>query len=375
MKKILFITFEYPVGKSYCGGVGQIVKQSRNALLDLGYEVYVLISSGFVKRSHVKLLMPDDTLKEYRNFGSYLKEYKWNKFDYITHHFVNWTKELKKLNNARGKRPRLIYHFHSILRRERDSGFRTLNHFLHNQERMIELADKIICPSAYEYDNFVRYFPGFIDKVVVVENTIERFPAQKKRIDQIREEYNIKRDDVVCLYVGRLERIKGAHIILEEAPKILKKYKNVKIFIIGRWLENNLYKRLLKVRRRFPKQFFYKRYLEKKELFQYYYLSDIYINTSLSESFSLSTHESALCNTALLLNRLPVLEKFNDAALFFGTKEEDFLRKYETLIKNVKLRNKLSKKAARIADKFVDKSRFKKDLSGLVFRAYAFGRN
>ena len=44
MKKILLISFEYPAGKEYCGGVGQIVERSRDALLALGYEVYVLIS-------------------------------------------------------------------------------------------------------------------------------------------------------------------------------------------------------------------------------------------------------------------------------------------------------------------------------------------
>ncbi len=52
MKEVLFISFEYPAGKSYCGGVGQIVKQSREAMLDLGYEPYVLITSEFKKSLH-----------------------------------------------------------------------------------------------------------------------------------------------------------------------------------------------------------------------------------------------------------------------------------------------------------------------------------
>jgi len=68
MKKILLISFEYPLGKAYCGGVGQIVKQSRYALLEVGYEVYVLITSKFQKRYPVKLLLPDNSLISYRNF-------------------------------------------------------------------------------------------------------------------------------------------------------------------------------------------------------------------------------------------------------------------------------------------------------------------
>lgn len=63
MKKILLISFEYPTGKSYCGGVGQIVEQSRDALLALGYEAHVLISSGFARKDPVKLLFLDNSLK------------------------------------------------------------------------------------------------------------------------------------------------------------------------------------------------------------------------------------------------------------------------------------------------------------------------
>ena len=372
MKKILLISFEYPFGKSYCGGVGQIVKQSRDALLAMGYETYVLISSGFAREHPVKLLSLDDSIRQYPDLGAFLEDHDWRNFGYIIHHFVNWTKELKKISVQKGRKPKIIYHFHSILRREKESGFRTLNHFLYNQERMIELADRIICPSTYEYDNFIRYFPSFIDKVVVIENTIEAFRIDRKKIEKIRGGHKIKENDIVSLYVGRLERIKGAHILLEQAPNILRKHRHLKLFFVGKPLEKDLHKRLLRLRVRFPQQFFYKRYLEKKELFQYYYLSDIYINSSLSESFSLSTHESALCNNALLLNRLPALGKFKDAALFFDEKSGDFSEKYEVLIKNHALRGRLSGRAIAIAKRFVNNNRFKDDLHQLLD---CFGRS
>lgn len=366
MKKILLISFEYPTGKSYCGGVGQIVEQSRGVLSAMGYETYVLISHDFASKYPVKLLLPDGSLKNYFNLGSFLKEYDWCKFGHIIHHFVNWTKELKRIKAKKGRKPKIIYHFHSILRREKESGLRTLSHFLRNQERMIELADKVICPSAYEYNNFIRYFPSFIDKVVVIENTIESFKADRQRIEEIRNKHEIKKNDIVSLYVGRLERIKGAHILFDHAPKILEKRRNLKLFFVGKPLEKDLYGKLLSLCRKFPGQFFYKRYLEKKELFQYYYLSDIYINSSLSESFSLSTHESALCDNALLLNRLPALEKFKGAALFFNAGQGDFSDKYEELIRSHALRNRLSEKASVIANKFLNTNRFKDNFCNLL---------
>lgn len=352
--------------KTYCGGVGQIVKRSRDSLQELGYEVYVLISSAFVKKFPVRLLLPDGSLQDYGSLGAFLKEHSWYKFGIIIHHFVNWTRELKQLRAKEGRRPKIIYHFHSILRRERDCGFRTLNNFLLAQEKMIALADRIVCPSAYEYDNFARYFPVFIDKVVLIENTIEHYAEDRPRIREIRTQHAIKPRDVVSLYVGRLERIKGSHILLHEASRVLQRSPHRKLFFVGKSLEPDLYRKLLQVRRNFPRQFFYKRYLEKKELFQYYYMSDIYINCSLSESFSLSTHEGALCNNTLLLSRLPVFEKFKNGALFFDAREGDFGRKYERLARDPDLRKRLSRRAGIVARKFLGQDRLRDDLKKLL---------
>ena len=368
MKKVLFISFEYPIGKTYCGGVGQIVKQSRKTLQDLGYQAYVLISSEFQKKHPVKLLLPDGSLLRYSNFWDFQREFNWYEFNYIIQHFVNWTKELKKIKDRRNTRPKIIYHFHSILRREKDLGFKTFNQFLLNQERMIEIADKIICPSRYEYDNFSRYFPYFSEKVALIENTMESFSPQKEEITNIKNQNGIKEGDIVSIYVGRLEKIKGADIIIQYMSKVLNRHKNLKIFIIGKASERNLYRKLTRLQKRFPHQLFYIRYLEKNMLFQYYYLSHIYINTSLSESFSLSTHEGAFCNNALLLNSLPVFDKFKDTALFFTNHDTDgngFVSRYEQLIKNRQLRIKLANKSSRIIKAFLAKNRMREDFSEL----------
>jgi len=369
MRKILLLTFEYPAGKKYCGGVGQVVKQCRDSLTALGHRVYVLISSEFRKKYPVKLLGPDGRLTDYNNLFGFEKEYGWAGFDCIIQHFVNWTEQLRIVKKERFRRPRIAYHFHSILRREKESGFKTLNYFLLNQEKMIAIADKIICPSRYEYDNFCRYFPKFSDKLVVVENTIESFPRSERTIEGFRDKYGVRKNDIVSLYVGRLERIKGIGVILDNMPKLLSRHDNLKLFIIGKSLEKDLYDRLRKVLRRFPRKVFYIKYLDKEKLFQLYYLSHIYINPSLSESFSLSTHEGALCNNALLLNRLPVFDKFKDAAAFFssqGTESEEFISRFEYLIRHKAIRDKLSKKSSAIAKNFLAKNRLQEDLSKLL---------
>jgi hypothetical protein len=80
----------------------------------------------------------------------------------------------------------------------------------------------------------------------------------------------------------------------------------------------------------------------------------------------LSTHEGAFCGSALLLNRLPVLEKFKGAALFFEANDGNFSNKYEFLVKNRALRKELSGKAKVIADTFIHNNRFKNNFCKLI---------
>ena len=370
MKKILLISFEYPKGNGYCGGVGQIVKQSRDVLQELGHEVYVLVAKEFLKKKPVRFLLPNGRFVVYPNLFSLERDYPWERFDCIIQHFVNWTGQLKRLRRSKGRRPKIIYHFHSILRREKDAGFKTFKKYLVNQERMIELADQVICPSRYEFKHFNMYFPNFSRKVSLIENTVEMYPFREKEVDRLKKLHRIDdKQDVISLYVGRLERMKGADIIIDHLPDLMHRHKNLKMFIVGKSRKLSLYRKLQKIRTKFPQRLFYLKYVEKQQLFQYYYLSQIYVNTSLSESFSLSTHEGALCNNALLLNRLPVFDKFRNAALFFSAQEDNsdgLMTRFSQLIDNGRLRVNLAKKASQLARHSTNKEYLRSNLSNIV---------
>ena len=356
IKKILLITFEYPIGKKYCGGVGQMVERSRQTLLDLDYEVYVLISGEFQKKSPIQLLLPDNRVLRYPNFYAFQKKHPLKHFDLIIQHFVNWTRDLRRLKTKKRQQTKIVYHFHSILRREKDSGFKTFNKFLLNQEKMIEMADHIICPSRYEYDNFNRYFPNFSDKLSLIENMVDVFPPDKKAVRNFKNRYGITAKDIVSIFVGRIERAKGAHILIKNLPQILNRRRHLKFFIIGKVLEPNLQRKLRHILKHYPRQVFYIKYLEKRQLFQLYHLSHIYINSSLSESFSLSTYEGAFCKNALLLNRLPVFERFKAGAVFFSPYNpngDGFVHKYSDLIRNRALRRRLAQKAHQATNRFL----------------------
>ena len=346
-----------------------MVKQNRDMLQRLGHEVYVLITRQFLKKSPARLLLPDGNMILYEKLYLLEKAYPWIEFDCIIQHFVNWARQLKSLKNIKGRRPKIIYHFHSILRREKDAGFNTFKKYLVNQERMIELADQVICPSRYEFEHFNMYFPNFSRKVLLIENTIESYPFNEEEVKRLKKMHRISKKDIVSLYVGRLEKIKGADIIIDHLPDLMHRHKNLKMFIFGKSREPYLLRRLQRIRKTFPNRLFYYKYVKKQQLFQYYYLSQIYVNTSLSESFSLSTHEGALCRNALLLNRIPVFDKFRSAALFFTAQDgsDDGLdNRFSQLIDNSRLRARLAKKASQLARHSTNRGYLRSNLSKVV---------
>jgi glycosyltransferase involved in cell wall biosynthesis len=213
------------------------------------------------------------------------------------------------------------------------------------------------------------YFPNFSKKVMLVENTVEFFPFVPGETRRLKAEHGIRDKDIVSLYVGRLERIKGADIIIEHLPRIMRRHGNLKMFIVGKSREPSLYRRLQRIRKDFPGRLFYLKNVEKQLLFQYYYLSDIYVNTSLSESFSLSTHEGALCGNALLLNRLPVFDKFRNAALFFSAQNgngDGLVHRFSQLIEDKGLRQRLAGKASRLARPCVQRDRLQENLCNIL---------
>ncbi len=49
----------------------------------------------------------------------------------------------------------------------------------------------------------------------------------------LKIELGFKKDDIIILYVGRLDLVKGVTYLLEAAKEIVPKYNNVKFLIVG----------------------------------------------------------------------------------------------------------------------------------------------
>jgi len=80
----------------------------------------------------------------------------------------------------------------------------------------------------YKYDRFVHIIPTGIE--------IERFYKEKinqNKVKELRKSLNIKEDDFVILFVGRVAKEKSIDFLIHNHVNLVKKNKNAKLVIVG----------------------------------------------------------------------------------------------------------------------------------------------
>jgi glycosyltransferase involved in cell wall biosynthesis len=99
--------------------------------------------------------------------------------------------------------------------------------------------------------------------------------------NSLKSELGIKDGDVVILYVGRLEPVKGVNYLLHAAKKLIPHYKNIKFLIVGDGSLRNEYETCTKF---FSDNIIFTGF--RKDIPELMNISDIFMLPSLSEDMS-----------------------------------------------------------------------------------------
>jgi len=114
--------------------------------------------------------------------------------------------------------------------------------------KCISSVSKIVTVSDYIGNTITSRFPKAKSKTKTVYSGVdlEKYhpawtPLGKKVRESVREELNIQ-DKKVVLFVGRLSKVKGPHILLQALPQIIEEHPDVMMVFIGsKWFgDNNL---------------------------------------------------------------------------------------------------------------------------------------
>lgn len=193
----------------------------------------------------------------------------------------------------------------------------------------------------YQYDRNVHIIPTGIE--------IEKFYKEKinqDKVNSIRKELKIKKDDIVLLFVGRIAEEKSIDVLIKSQASICKKYKNCKLLIVGDGPNLEDYIELSK-KYNIENNVIFTGKVSWKDINKYYNLSDIFVTASHTETQGLTLIEAMAAS-------LPVIalndESFknvviNDLNGYLFNNDKEYEEYVISLIKNKAKRKKLGDQA------------------------------
>jgi len=230
-------------------------------------------------------------------------------------------------------------------------------------EKMNQVAEKVdalITNSGYLLSSYLEQFPKFKGKGHAVHLGIHPDPFEdaqerEKKIEKLKKKLRINEENQTILFVGRLMKEKGVHLILDVMPKLIKQYPNLKLVITGasRYGRNittpyvrSIYRQAAKLR----KNVVFTQFMPPHKIPYIYQLADIVVIPSLwQEPFGRVNLEAmASCKAIVASNRggIPEVVKHEENGFVVSLKnhEEELYESICRLLESSELREEFGKK-------------------------------
>ena len=266
--RIAFFVWEYP--PRLVGGLGTYAEYITREFIELGHDVTVFtINDGSMKTREIMKgvevhrpmivdasnIFPMFVVDDLRRWGTHIRFFS----DIFVYNVLSAAKFVNLLVKAEGhhydivcvhdwlsgiagliiknelKIP-VVFHVHST--EWGRSGGQGSQVVLHLEDAMAQAADRIITVSYAMRDDLVRH--GWPEgKISVVWNGVDPEKYNPDKIDpeevrRIRENYGIKDDEHMILFIGRLTWVKGVRNLVQAMPYVISEFPNVKLVILGR---------------------------------------------------------------------------------------------------------------------------------------------
>jgi 1,2-diacylglycerol 3-alpha-glucosyltransferase len=178
--------------------------------------------------------------------------------------------------------------------------------------------------------------------------------VKKVKANNFRKQYNLKPNDKLLIFVGRLGKEKNVDFLISALPLIQKQIKNVKLIIIGDGPHRaNLQKQAIKLK--IKDSVIFTGYYKKPEVVNAYQASDIFVFSSLTDTQGMVVAEAAASGLPIVAVKDDAFGEFlRDGQNGFNTghNKKDFSDKVCEILNNKKLYNKMSGKSQEIAREF-----------------------
>ncbi len=338
--RIGLFTDTYP---PYINGVSTSVLMLKQGLEKLGHEVYVVTvnSENFhYKKEDNVLMIPGIPIGiyDFRMTSLYplraLKIIKsWN-LDVIHTHTEFAVGTFARLIAKQYNIP-LVHTYHTMY--EEYIYYITKGYFDGASKKLVEyltlfLCDKtveeLIVPTKKTHDLFKEKYKVKRD-VHIIPSGIDVTRFYKENVDllsikSLKKELNIKKDDFVILFVGRIAKEKSIDFLIKNLKAILKKVPKARMIIVGDGPDMNELALLVR-ENKLDKHVTFTGKVPWSEIPKYYQLANVFVTASKTETQGLTVIEAMAAEkpvVAIKDESFELVMKDKQDGLFFETKEE-----------------------------------------------------
>lgn len=338
--RIGLFTDTYP---PYINGVSTSVLMLKQGLEKLGHKVYVVTvnSENFhYKKEDDVLMIPGVPIGilDFRMTSLYpLRAQKiiksWN-LDVIHTHTEFGVGSFARLIAKQYNIP-LVHTYHTMY--EEYIYYITKGYFDGASKKLVEyltlfLCDKtveeLIVPTKKTYDLFKEKYKVKRDVHIIPSGIdVTRFYREninKKELENLKKELNIKKDDFIILYVGRIAKEKNIEFLINNLNDISKKIPKTKMVIVGDGPDMNDLA-LLVHENKLDKKVIFTGKVPWNDIPKYYQLANVFVTSSKTETQGLTVIEAMAASKVVVAIKdesfLLVMTDQQDG-LFFETEEE-----------------------------------------------------
>jgi len=179
-----------------------------------------------------------------------------------------------------------------------------------NEKELVKTCHRIVVPTEREQSSLVRFYGAREEKIGVVPCgvNLELFRPEKRLL--ARKRLGFDPDDIILLYVGRFEPLKGLDILLE-ALAYLKSSDRLRLVIVGgdgKYNHGHLSLRHKTRELGISEKCLFTGPIEQKKLPAYYNSADALVIPSRYESFGLVGLEALACGRPVVSTPVGAME-------------------------------------------------------------------
>lgn len=358
--RIGIFTDTYP---PYINGVSTSIQMLERALRKKGHQVFIVTVNPEnmtykYEKNIIRIPGIPTGIYDYRLTGIYpvraIKTIKkWN-LDVIHSHTEFGIGTFARIIAKQLNIP-LVHTYHTMY--EDYVHYITKGYFNDTSKKIVEYLTKFYCdktakelivPTKKAYKLFKEKYK--VDKNVHIIPTgieTERFDKENidpKKLQKIKNNLNIKKDDFIILYVGRLAEEKDVEFLIDNQEYFVKKNKNVKLLVVGSGPD---YDKYVKRSEKLKENIIFTGKVPYENIPYYYNIGTIFVTASTTETQGLTLIEA-------MSTSMPVVciddESFKNTVIdglngFTFKNKKEYRKEIDELINNNNLVKKLGTQA------------------------------